>query len=93
MRHLADNLQTLPIRPLNSSDLVGSIPTTPPLGPWDKANRELWTNVDKNVYLGTPLCVQVVAPRMQEKRLVEAMTVIDEAVKVDLASNGGKARL
>ncbi|RDI83200.1 hypothetical protein Vi05172_g6927 [Venturia inaequalis] len=84
---------TLPIRPLNSSDLVGSVPSTPSLGPWDKANRELWTNVDKNVYLDTPLCVQVVAPRMQEKRLVEAMKVIDEAVKTGLASSGGKARL
>lgn len=49
--------------------------------------------MDKNVYLGAPLCVQVVAPRMQEKRLVEAMKVIDEAVKAELASTGGKARL
>lgn len=83
----------MPIRPLNASDLAGSVPSTPALGPWDKANRELWTIVNKNVYLGTPLCVQVVAPRMQEKRLVEAMKVIDEAVKAELALTGGKARL
>ncbi|TLD27684.1 hypothetical protein E2P81_ATG10972 [Venturia nashicola] len=83
----------LPIRPLNTSDLTGSVPSTPPLGPWDKANRELWTSVDKNVYLGTPLCVQVVAPRLQEKRLVEAMKVIDEAIKAELASSASKARL
>jgi amidase len=63
------------------------------LGPWDKSNRELWNNVDKDVYLGTPLCVQVVAPRLQEKRLVEAMKVIDEAVKAELKAGGGKARL
>jgi amidase len=63
------------------------------LGPWDKANRELWTNVDKNVYLDTPLCVQVVTPRLQEKRLIEAMKVIDEAVRAELAPSGGKARL
>ncbi|TID18002.1 hypothetical protein E6O75_ATG10647 [Venturia nashicola] len=83
----------LPIRPLNTSDLTGSVPSTPPLSPWDKANRELWTSVDKNVYLGTPLCVQVVAPRLQEKRLVEAMKVVDEAIKAELALSASKARL
>jgi hypothetical protein len=37
--------------------------------------------------------VQVVAPRLQEKRLVEAMKVIDEAVKAELTASGLKPRL
>lgn len=36
---------------------------------------------DRSVYLGTPLCVQVVAPRLQEEKLVQAMFIIDEALK------------
>jgi Asp-tRNA(Asn)/Glu-tRNA(Gln) amidotransferase A subunit family amidase len=39
------------------------------------------TSFDRSVYLGTPLCVQVVAPKLQEERLVKAMTVIDDALK------------
>jgi amidase len=33
------------------------------------------------VYIGTPLCVQVVAPRLEEERLVQAMKAIDDALK------------
>jgi amidase len=39
------------------------------------------TNIDRSVYLGTPLCVQVVAPRLQEEKLVQAMSAIDDALK------------
>lgn len=75
------------------ADLNGNISTEAPLGPWDKANRELWTNVNKEDYIGTPLSVQVVSPKLQERRLVNAMTIIDEAVKSHMYREGGKARL
>ena len=44
-------------------------------------NGWLGTDFDRSVYLGTPLCVQVVAPKLQEEKLVAAMTVIDNALK------------
>jgi Asp-tRNA(Asn)/Glu-tRNA(Gln) amidotransferase A subunit family amidase len=80
-------LQTLPVRPLVPSDLAGEISSNPPIGPWDKTNRELWTNVNKDDYIGTPLCVQVVAPKMQERTLVNAMSIIDEALKAEFKSS------
>lgn len=83
----------MPVRPLVASDLKGDLPTSAPLGPWDKVNRELWSNVDKDVYLGTPLCVQVVSPKLQERTLVNAMSIIDEALKTELGNQGGRSRL
>jgi amidase len=38
------------------------------------------TGFDRGKYVGSPLCVQVVAPRLEERRLVEIMGVVDEAV-------------
>jgi amidase len=37
--------------------------------------------IDRRVYLNTPLSIQVVAPRLQERRLLQAMTIIDDVVK------------
>jgi amidase len=65
---------------MTTDDLQGEVSSSPPLGSWDKANRELWTKVDKSVYLNTPLCIQVVAPKLQERSLVNAMKIIDEAL-------------
>jgi amidase len=86
-------LQTLPVRPVKLADLQGDVPTTPPLNSWDKANRDLWTKVDRSVYVGTPLCVQVVAPRLQERRLVNAMTIVDGALKAEIERLDSKAKL
>ncbi|KAI4655433.1 hypothetical protein J4E93_000145 [Alternaria ventricosa] len=72
---------TVPVRSFEEADMKGEMASTEPLGSWDKANRELWTNADRSVYLGTPLCVQVVAPRLQEEKLVQAMCAIDDALK------------
>jgi amidase len=36
--------------------------------------------------MGTSLCVQVVAPKLEEEKLVQAMSVIDDALQ-------GKGRL
>ena len=51
------------------------------LGSTDKRNRELWKREERKTYLGTPLGVQVVAPKLQEKRLYRAMETVDGAVK------------
>ncbi|KAL6703948.1 hypothetical protein ACN47E_008886 [Coniothyrium glycines] len=72
---------TIPVRTFTQEDMRGEMPDTPPLGSWDKANRELWTDFDRSVYVGTPLCVQVVAPKLEEERLVRAMSAIDGAIK------------
>jgi len=81
---------TLPVRNVKPGDLKAEIPEDAgePLGSWDKVNRELWTKVDRSVYLGTPLCVQVVAPKLMEERLVQAMGVVDEAVKSQGVAGG-----
>lgn len=38
-------------------------------------------SIDRSVYLGTPLSIQVVAPKLQERRLYRAMEVVDNAIK------------
>ncbi|KAF2757193.1 acetamidase [Pseudovirgaria hyperparasitica] len=72
---------TIPVRIFEPEDVQGELPTTQPIGSWDKANRALWNETDRSVYIGTPLCVQVVAPNLQERRLCEAMRIIDDAVR------------
>lgn len=37
--------------------------------------------VDREVYVGSPLCIQIVAPKLREERLVQAMSAIDAALK------------
>lgn len=70
---------TVPCRTMNEDDLQDEIDEDGIMGSWDKANRALW-KIDRNIYLGTPLCVQVVAPRLQEKRLYQAMEAVDIAM-------------
>lgn len=81
------------MRPCQKADLQGKVHSGPPLGPWDKVNRGLWTDVDRSVYLDSPLSIQVVAPKMQEKTLYEAMKIIDDAVEVQIRNKPSKARL
>ncbi|ORY13423.1 amidase signature domain-containing protein [Clohesyomyces aquaticus] len=71
----------VPVRMFGEKDMEGEMPDTKPLGSWDKANRELWTNFDRSVYMGTPLCVQVVAPKLEEWKLCGVMAAIDKALK------------
>jgi Asp-tRNA(Asn)/Glu-tRNA(Gln) amidotransferase A subunit family amidase len=71
----------LPVRPVTAADLVGEVPDTKPIGSWDARNRELWTKVDRKVYLGSMLSVQVVAPALQERRLLGAMAIVDYALR------------
>ena len=78
---------TVPIRNFSEDDLKGEMKDMSgggqPLNKFDEMNRTLWEKVDRRVYLGSPLCVQVVAPRLQEKRLCDAMRAIAEAVDRD----------
>lgn len=71
----------VPVRKFTKQDLRGEVPNSQPLNGWDKINRELWTKVDREVYLDSPLGVQVITPRLTERKLVQAMALIDEAVR------------
>ncbi|CAK4030050.1 fatty-acid amide hydrolase like [Lecanosticta acicola] len=76
----------LPVRACTRLDLRDELlppddSSTPPLNGWDKINRELWTTVDRSVYLDSPLSVQVITPRLTERKLVEAMGILDEALR------------
>lgn len=70
----------LPVRSFQDRDMQGELPQSAPLNGWDKINRELWSDVDQNVYLSSALSVQVVAPKLMERRLVEAMAVLEKAL-------------
>ncbi|KAH6644858.1 acetamidase [Boeremia exigua] len=87
---------TIPVRTFTHADKAGEV-SGKVLGSWDKVNRALCKSpgphqdaanrigneVDREVYVGSPLCVQVVAPRLQDERLVHAMSAIDAALRVE----------
>lgn len=73
----------VPVRDFTQNDLeLGKEMGGKVAGSWDARNRELWDEktVNRKVYLGTPLSVQVVTPRLQDQRLATAMRIIDDAV-------------
>lgn len=71
----------LPVRNTTTEDIKLESDSAQPLNGWDKVNQELWTKVDRNVYIGSPLSIQVIAPRLQERKLVESMAVIEGILK------------
>ncbi|KAJ5091383.1 hypothetical protein NUU61_006253 [Penicillium alfredii] len=74
----------VPVRPFAESDLeTGREMDAPVLGSWDKANRQLWNEktVDRRVYLGSPLSVQVLTPKQHDYDLFRAMEIVDRAVQ------------
>ncbi|KAK5163491.1 uncharacterized protein LTR77_010673 [Saxophila tyrrhenica] len=71
----------LPVRTFSEKDMQSEVTATKPLNGWDKVNREMWTGFDRKTYLGSALSIQVVAPRLQERRLVEGMGLLDEALR------------
>jgi len=74
---------TVPIRNFDNADLeLGKPQGGKVISSWDERNRQLWDEktVDRKVYLGTPLSVQVVTPRLEDQKLIEAMRIIDTAV-------------
>ncbi|KAF7194043.1 Acetamidase [Pseudocercospora fuligena] len=70
----------LPVTNFSTNDLDGDVPTSRPINGWDKINREHWTQVDRREYVGSPLSIQVVTPRLTERKLVEAMTILHGAL-------------
>ncbi|KAI6792217.1 amidase [Hortaea werneckii] len=87
----------LPIRPLSPQDLQAEFPppdegAPKPLNGWDAINRDLWTKEgDRGVMLDGMLSVQVVAPKLMERRLVEGMRVLEGMlVKGSLGSSEGE---
>ncbi|KAI7152552.1 amidase [Hortaea werneckii] len=82
----------LPVRPLSPQDLQAEFSPGPsePLNGWDKINRELWPQRegDRRVYLGGMLSVQVVAPKLMERRLVEGMGVLEGLLGGALGKKG-----
>ncbi|RAK76779.1 putative general amidase [Aspergillus fijiensis CBS 313.89] len=78
---------TIPVRSFKEEDLeLGTEMTAPVLGSWDKANRLLWNQktVDRRVYLGSPLSVQVITPKQHDYELFQAMELIDRVVRGDV---------
>ncbi|RAH68649.1 putative general amidase [Aspergillus aculeatinus CBS 121060] len=78
---------TVPVRSFKEEDLeLGTEMTAPVLGSWDGANRLLWNQktVDRRVYLGSPLSVQVITPKQHDYELFQAMELIDRVVRRDV---------
>ena len=75
---------SVPVRDFTEEDLeLGKPFTEKSLGSLDDKNRELWDEqtVDRKVYLGASLSVQVVTPRLEDQRLLEAMRIVDHAIR------------
>lgn len=51
------------------------------------------TKIDRKIYLGSPLSIQVVAPKLQEYRLFRAMEIIDKVLHPESGSTTAKAKL
>jgi hypothetical protein len=47
------------------------------------------TDFDPSMYIGTPLCVQVVVPTLMEEKLVEVMAIVDTALKGSKTTSTG----
>lgn len=73
----------IPVRQFNQGDLeLGKKIGGKVIGTWDDRNRELWDEkiIDRKVYLGTPLSIQVVTPRLHDFELCRIMDVIDQVL-------------
>jgi len=71
---------TLPVRSVQIADLEGEI-SGEALSSWDKANMKLWNEVDRKVYLDSSLCIQVVTQKLQERKLMEVMQVLEDVLQ------------
>jgi hypothetical protein len=82
----------IPVRSVSKEDLACELDAGEPLNGWDKINRGLWGEKERALYEGSVLSVQVVAPKLMERKLAEAMAVVDEALKRGMRK-GGKSLL
>ncbi len=82
----------LPVRSVGQKDIELELQGEAK-GSWDKRNRELWDpkTMDRKKYLGSPLSIQVVAPRLQERRLVEGMKIIEKVLADEATKAEGKS--
>jgi len=79
----------LPVRKVQTADLDGEL-SGEALSSWDKANMKLWNDVNRNVYLDSPLCIQVVTQKLQERKLLDVMQVLENVLQ---QSSGERPRL
>ncbi|KAK3627008.1 hypothetical protein LTR56_019439 [Elasticomyces elasticus] len=79
----------LPVRKFHEADAQGELPDGPPLNGWDKINRGIWSD-DRDVFIGSMMSVQVVAPKLMDRKLVESMAVLEKAF-APLKDGPGKA--
>ncbi|KAK8211349.1 hypothetical protein M8818_003316 [Zalaria obscura] len=81
---------SMPVRVFGEGDLEGAVQGEVK-GSWDRYNRGLWEGegVDRRVYLGSPLSVQVVGERLGERKLVEVMRVLEEVFARGRERGGG----
>lgn len=85
---------SIPVRDVTNADLeLGKPLSGKSLSSWDERCRELWdeNTVDRRVYLGTKLSVQVVVPRLEDDKLAKVMTLVDGVVQG--GSAGSKSKL
>jgi Asp-tRNA(Asn)/Glu-tRNA(Gln) amidotransferase A subunit family amidase len=81
----------IPVRTFDQGDLeLGKEMGGRVIGSWDERNRRLWDEsvTDRKVYLGTPLSIQVVTPKLHDLELCRIMDVIDRALST--AQRGSK---
>ena len=71
---------TVPIRSVMQADLEEEMEGEC-LGGWDRVNRKMWEG-DRGAYLGSPLCVQVVGRRLEERKVWDVCRMLEEAVRI-----------
>lgn len=85
---------TVPVREITEGDLevgVDSLGDVKVLGSWDERCRELWDEkrMDRRVYLGGMLSVQVITGRLEDERLMGVIELVERAIRE--AQQGGRS--
>lgn len=76
----------LPVRKIVEADLeLGKEMEARVIGSWDQRNRQLWNEktIDRKTYLGTPLSIQVVTPKLHDLELCKIMGLIDQVLSTE----------
>ncbi|KPI43877.1 putative amidase [Cyphellophora attinorum] len=86
----------LPVRDIREGDLqLGKEVPGKAVSSWDERSRELWDEgkLDRRVYLGTKLSVQVVTPRLEDERLCRVMGVLEGILQSTPEGQGRASKL
>ncbi|KAL9621681.1 MAG: hypothetical protein Q9160_003934 [Pyrenula sp. 1 TL-2023] len=87
---------TVPVRRVTEEDLKMELGGEEIGSSWERRNRELWNapDLDRRVYLDSPLCVQVVTPKLHDAELCRMMKLVADAVAGGRqeGSGGGSVR-